>query len=125
VPGARRAGGFLVVHSISPGHFDQAGRNDLEHLRVCLEAANCFLAELVQQREVRMVLTNMERLLALHGWKPTGRLETEHQFSILSAIPIENIRDAARDEMVPLEDRKRLERFCSLRWPQAEAKRRG
>jgi hypothetical protein len=97
-------------------HFEQAARNDLEHLRVCLQAAKMFISELVQAGEVRSALWNCERLLTLHGLKATLRLEREHGFQVLSAIPIESIRRAA-DETTGIEkDRQRLAGFVARRW---------
>jgi hypothetical protein len=107
---------FVKLHALR--HFDQSGRNDLVHLRVCLKAANSFIAELLADNETRSVLSNCERLISLHGFKPTSRLESVHGFRVLSGIPIEAIRDSADNKARPLRDRERLAGFYAKRWPQ-------
>jgi hypothetical protein len=99
--------------------FDQTGRQDELHLRVSLVTANRFIAQLLREAKIKQVLWNVERLIAGSQNKPYQRLEARLGFKILSAIPIQQIREATGDNLSE-EDRNRLQNFQKLRWPQVE-----
>lgn len=56
----------------------------------------------------------MERLIAASQNKPYQRLEEELGFRILSAVPVEEIRNSTAAAL-PEEDRNRLRNFLKLR----------
>ena len=98
--------------------FDQTDRQDEMHLKVSLVTANRFIDQLLREAKIKQVLWNVERLIAGSQNKPYQRLEARHGFKILSAIPIQQIREAAGGDNLPEEDRNRLRNFQKLRWPQ-------
>ena len=99
-------------------HFSQDARNDEQHLRICLKTARRFLAEVLAQREIRQLFWNIERVIAAHRFKPYRKLEKTFGFNLLDAVPIEEIRTAAKGSDMPPEDQQRLSRFIDHRWPQ-------
>ncbi len=97
--------------------FNQENRFDALHLEVCLKCSRAFLSELLGQQEVRLVLRDCERLITAHeSSKAFRRLETEYQFSILSGIPVEAMKQASVDRDQSAENRARLSKFLELRW---------
>jgi hypothetical protein len=102
--------------------FDQTERQDEQHLRVSLATANHFISQLLREAKIKQVLWNIERLIAASQNKPYQRLEAQHGFKVLSAIPIQQIREAASGDSLPEEDRNRLRNFQKLRWPQVEGR---
>jgi hypothetical protein len=100
-------------------HFDQKERQDELHLRVCLNACQGFIAQLLRQQAIRAALWNCERLIEAHQRKPNTRLAARYDFNILAAVPVERIREASSDPALDPVARKRLVSFCNLRWPQA------
>ncbi len=98
--------------------FDQDGRQDELHLKTSLVTANHFITQLLEETKIKQVLWNVERLIGASQNKPYRRLEQKHGFEILSAIPIEQIQRAAANNLLPEEDRKRLQNFQRTRWPQ-------
>jgi hypothetical protein len=97
-------------------HFDQKEREDELHLRVCLQASNRFLQELLGQREVRQVLWNCERLIAAAHLKPYRRLQSQHKLDVLNGIPIDEMRRERASQNQSAEDRRRLSNFVNVRW---------
>jgi hypothetical protein len=102
-------------------HFDQKDRQDEKHLQVSLRASTAFLSELLQLGEVRHLLWNIERLIAASSLKAYKHLEEKHHFHLLSAVPIDRIREVAYASEPPLEDRPKLVSFLERRWPQIQA----
>jgi hypothetical protein len=98
--------------------FDQTERQDELHLKVSLVTANHFIGQLLREAKIKQVLWNVERLIAGSQNKPYQRLEAQHGFKILSAIPIQQIREAVSGNYLSEEDRNRLRNFQKLRWPQ-------
>lgn len=98
-------------------HFDQSDRQDKEHLLVCLEASGHYLKELLAVGHVKVVLREVERLISVQATKPAHRLERTHRFKLLSAIPIEAFRPAAKNPALPMIERQRLKNFLAKRWP--------
>ena len=101
--------------------FDQTDRQDESHLKVSLVTASCFLRQLLQEGKTKQVLWNVERLIAACQNKPYRRLEARHEFKILAAIPVPQIRQAISGDL-PEEDRRRLQNFLERRWPQVEGR---
>lgn len=101
--------------------FDQTERQDELHLNVSLVTANRFIGQLLREAKIKQVLWNVERIIACSQNKPYKRLEAQHGFKVLSAIPIQKIREAAGGESLPEEDHNRLRNFLKLRWPQVDA----
>jgi len=100
-------------------HFDQTDRQDLFHLQVSLRASELFIAEGLA-KDLRFALWNCNRLINAHRQKPNQRLEREHSFQILSAIPIISIQTAAQDTARPAEARKKLNNFLAIQWPRVK-----
>jgi hypothetical protein len=48
--------------------------------------------------------------------KPYRKLETQFNFDLLSAIPIDDLQRIAADQNQREEDRSRLANFVKLRW---------
>jgi hypothetical protein len=126
------AGNTKVISVLSPvslvmaklhamRHFDQKERQDEMHLAVSLRASCAFLSELLETREIRHMLWNIERLISAHALKPYRRLEEKHQFSILSGVPIEQLREASQTSELPSESREKLVHFLERRWAQVIA----
>ncbi len=88
------------------------------HLRICLKTARCFLIAAFQQVQLRVVLRNIERIVAMHRFKPYRRLEAALGFNLLDAVPIEEMKRAAESGSLSAEDAPRLDRFLTSRWPQ-------
>jgi hypothetical protein len=99
-------------------HFKQDAREDEFHLKISLQSSRGFLMELLEQREIRHLLWNCERLIAASQMKPYRGLEKHYHFEIKSAIPIKEIRSEAHGSRHRNEDRKRLENFAGKRWEQ-------
>ena len=91
--------------------FEQAGRQDELHLKTSLVTANSFIIQLLREAEIRQVLWNVERVIAASQIKPYQRLEEKHGFKILSAVPIQQIRESATGGVLPEEERNRLQKF--------------
>lgn len=98
--------------------YDQADRQDELHLKVSLLTSMPFIAQLLDQSNIREALWNVERLIAASRTKPYQRLESKHRFRILSAVPIPQIRAAASGTTITPEDRHRLKQFITKRWTQ-------
>jgi hypothetical protein len=96
--------------------YDQNDRQDELHLKVCLLTSHSFLVQLLREAKVKQVLWNIERLIAASQTKPYLRLQTERNFNILSAAPIEEIASATASSEISKEDRQRLEKFLNERW---------
>ena len=64
------------------------------------------------------MLWNVERLISASALKAYRRLEQHYQFSILSAIPIERIREVAYGTEPDLVEREKLGHFLERRWKQ-------
>ncbi len=105
-------------------HFKQEEREDELHLRISLEASRRFLVELLEQREIRQLLWNCERLIATSQLKPYRRLEKERGFAIISAVPIKEIRREAAGENQNHENRQRLKNFEEKRWRRLAGKKK-
>jgi hypothetical protein len=99
-------------------HFDQEHRQDEFHLRICLLTARQFLAEFLAQGNIRFVLSNIERLISFHRFKPYRRLEAALGFNLLEAVPVDEMRLTAQEQKLPPEGAQRLCRFLDQRWPQ-------
>lgn len=97
-------------------HFDQTHRNDEMHLHVCLQASARYIAELIERLEVREALWNCERLISTHELKATAKVEKNFHFTLLTGIPISDIRTASTDARQSSENRARLENFLTKRW---------
>lgn len=104
-------------------HFKQEHRQDKRHLIACLQASRMFLSQLLEQGEVRQVLWNIERLVRTGRLKATARLEAEHGFEVLSAVPLEALQTAAGDPTLDETKRATLVSFCEVRWPQVIARK--
>ena len=100
-------------------HFNQTDRRDLFHLQVSLRTSELFIAESLA-KDLRFALWNCNRLINAHRQKPNQRLEQEHAFQILSAIPINSVQTAARDTTGPAEARRKLENFLTIQWPRVK-----
>lgn len=98
-------------------HFDQADRQDEEHLRVCLESCRHYLGELLAGSHVRVALREVERLITAQGMKAFQKLEKARGFKVLSAIPIERFQRAAKEAALSAAERERLQNFLRKRWP--------
>jgi hypothetical protein len=99
-------------------HFSQEKRNDEQHLRICLQTARQFLAEILGQREIRPLFWNIERLISAHRFKPYRKLEQSLGFNLLEAVPVDEIRVAHESGDLSATDRERISRFLNQRWPQ-------
>jgi len=97
-------------------NFDQDGRDDEMHLRVCLAASRCFLNQIVSEAKIRMALWNIERLIAAHQFKPYKRLETQFRFNVLDGIPHDDILNHSTNPALDEADRNRLSQFLNVRW---------
>ncbi len=104
------------IHALR--HFAQKERQDEMHLRVSLQTSRAFITELLQQREIRHVFWNSERLIAVHQMKPYRRLEQDKGFNVLDAIPIDRIKCAADSPGLSEADKQKLTNFAERRWPQ-------
>jgi hypothetical protein len=100
--------------------YDQSGRQDEMHLKVSLLASHAFIAELAKNSEIRQVLWNVERLIAASQNKPYQRLEAQHGFKILSAVPTKEIAQVAASTEISNTDGERLHRFLNQRWPRVQ-----
>jgi len=100
--------------------FNQEERQDKLHLKTSLVTACHFIAQLLRDTQVKQVLWNIERLIAASQNKPYQRLEEEHEFKILSAVPLREIQEAVRSKSLPKDDLDRLHKFVTVRWPQVE-----
>jgi hypothetical protein len=98
--------------------YDQKARQDELHLKISLLNCNRFILELLKEGKARLVLWNIERLIAASQTKAYRRLEREHNFRLLSAVPLAEIQRASASGAMPEEDRNRLRQFLSVRWPQ-------
>jgi hypothetical protein len=76
---------------------------------------------LLQETKIKQALWNVERLIAASQNKPYQRLEAKHGFTVLSAIPIQQMM-AYSALALPEQDGNRLRNFLKLRWPQVEAR---
>jgi hypothetical protein len=94
-------------------HFSQEDRQDLVHLRVCLEASKAFIRQTLKQN-TRMALWNCNRLIDAYRQRPNRKMEQKHGFRILGAVPIDSIRTEA--ERGSQEDRDRLQKFLRIQW---------
>jgi hypothetical protein len=101
--------------------FDQAERQDELHLKVSLVTANRFIVQLLQETKIKQALWNIERLIAASQNKPYQRLEAKHGFTVLSAIPIQPMKESTTLAL-PEDDGNRLRNFLKLRWPQVEGR---
>ncbi len=106
-------------------HFNQETRQDELHLKVSIQAFRRFIMELVEAREVRLALWNWRRLVECHRTKPNRRLEKEHRFKILDAIPISEMRQESENPKQSMEAREKLKNFCRLHWPRVFKERIG
>jgi hypothetical protein len=106
-------------------HFDQKARQDELHLKVSLEASKRFITELLGAREAKEALWNCQRLIDCHHLKPSRRLEAQHQFNILDAIPIAQIQRESGNPEQPAEDREKLKKFWTVQWPRVSEDNRG
>jgi len=100
--------------------FDQEGRQDELHLKTSLVTTNYFITQLLRDTQIKQVLWNIERLIAASQNKPYQRLEKQHGFKVLSAVPLQHIQEAVRNKSLPEDDRNRLYNFQSIRWPQVQ-----
>lgn len=98
-------------------HFDQKARQDELHLKISIEASKRFIAELLRGREAKEALWNCQRLIDCHQMKPSRRLEAQHQFNILDAIPIAEIQQESQNPEQPPADREKLKKFWTFHWP--------
>ncbi|HEY3916020.1 MAG TPA: hypothetical protein VGN61_16150, partial [Verrucomicrobiae bacterium] len=78
-------------------HFDQKTRHDEQHLKVSIETSKRFIIESLESRHAKEVLWNCQRLINCHQLKSTRRLEAQHQFNILDAIPIGEIQRESKN----------------------------
>ncbi len=97
-------------------HFDQKARQDEMHLKVSIEASKRFITELLRAKEAKEALWNCQRLIDCHQMKPSRRLEAQHRFNILEAIPIAEIQQESRNPEQPAEDQEKLKKFCTFQW---------
>jgi hypothetical protein len=98
-------------------HFDQKSRHDEQHLKVSIETSKSFIIELIKGRKAKEALWNCQRLIDCHQLKPTRRLEAQHQFNILDAMPIGAIERESENPKQPAENREKLAKFCTVQWP--------
>lgn len=96
--------------------FDQKDRQDLLHVLVSLKASRSFISEAIRENP-RFGLWNCNRLIASQKHRPNRKLEREHGFQILSAIPIESIESVSCEEAIPETERARLCSFLKNQWP--------
>lgn len=101
--------------------FVQEQRQDLLHLQTSLLTAHHFIVQLLRDTQIKQVLWNIERLVTVSQIKPYRRLEKEHGFKILSAVPLREIGEVVRNEFLPGDDLNRLHKFLTVRWPQVES----
>lgn len=101
-------------------HFSQQDRQDLVHLRVCLETSKAFIQETLKQN-LRLALWNCHRLIDAHRQKPNRKMEQKHGFRILRAVPTDSLRAAS--EQGTEEDRDRLQKFLRIQWPRVTSPR--
>jgi hypothetical protein len=111
---------LVVVKLYNLRRFDQKDRQDLLHLQISLQSSRYFISEVIP-RDARFGLWNCHRLIDAQHSKANRRLEREHHFKILSAIPIESIQAAANDSRQTPDDRVRFEKFLTLEWPRIQA----
>lgn len=97
--------------------FDQANRQDEWHLRLSLATAARFVEDLLRQKEIKLALWNVERIIAASQHIRNRKLEQKFQFDLKSAVPIAAIERTATDPELLAEDRERLNRFLGARWP--------
>jgi hypothetical protein len=97
-------------------NFDQEGRQDELHLRVCLAASRFFLNQILADGNIRIALWNIERIISAHQFKPYKRLEKDLNFNVLEAIPLEGIRQFSTSPSLSEKDRERLSQFLEIRW---------
>jgi hypothetical protein len=110
---------LVIIKLYALRRFDQKDRRDLQHLRVSLQTARLFIAAALQEKP-QFSLWNCNRLIQAQRSKANRRLEHEHQFGILSAIPIESIQAASTNVTLPVEERIRLENFLKFQWPRIQ-----
>jgi hypothetical protein len=102
--------------------FGQEGRQDEQHLKTSPVTATRFIIQLLREAKIKLVLWNVERLIAASQNKPYQRLEKKHRFKVLSAIPIQQIRERATNDLLVEEDRKTPAEFSKGVWPQVEGR---
>ena len=89
---------------------NQAGRQDMKHVKLARLVTHEFYRELVGQKLVRDVLTGCERIAGLAMSEYGLRAWMQHQIECERAIPIEAIQAAAGHE-------PKLANFLERRWP--------
>jgi hypothetical protein len=100
------------------GNFDQEQRADKLHLMVIIECSARYISELLSREQTRPALHECERVIRAHLLKPTRRLEREHGFNLLDAIPVAAIQTKADTLPQDAVDHRRLRNFLQKRWPE-------
>lgn len=100
------------------GNFDQEQRADKLHLVVTIQCSARYISELLSREQVRVALHESERVIRAHFLKPTRRLEREHNFNLLDAIPIAAMKAEVDHSQQDTGDRERLRSFLEKRWPE-------
>jgi hypothetical protein len=99
-------------------NFDQEQREDKRHLLTSIVCTAEYVSELLSNKHIRLALHESERVIRAHLIKPTRRLEREHGFDLLDAIPIATIQANADDLQHDTDDHRRLRNFLQKRWPE-------
>lgn len=104
---------LLLVKLHGLRHFEQEGRNDLSHVRSCIQTSSRFIAEMSENPKA--TLWNCNRILHASTLKPYVKLASTHGFRLLDAIPVEEIEKMSRDESHP--GSKVFRGFLENQWP--------
>jgi hypothetical protein len=94
---------------------NQAGRQDLKHIRLSALCVRELLRESVQREGARQLLTSLERLAGVASEEHGIRLHLEHGISLEDIIPWTPVRAAIGSS-------PKIAAFLDRRWPQLEAR---
>jgi hypothetical protein len=96
-------------------NFEQAHRQDLYHLRVCLSVCRPFIDEALR-RSVQTGLWYCERLIRNSLRQNNQKVMTRHQLEWKLSIPLSTVELLLASEAMPSRERERLRNFLEKRW---------
>jgi len=99
-------------------NFDQEQREDKFHLMVSIACSAHYISELLSRKHIRLALRECERVIRARSLKATRRLESQHAFNLLDAIPIAAMKAEADHSQQDTSDHGRLRSFLEKRWPE-------
>jgi hypothetical protein len=99
-------------------HFDQEQREDKRHLLISIVCSAHYISELLSGKHIRLALQECERVIRVHLLKSTRRLQSEHGFNLLDAIPVAAMKAEMDHSQQNTNDHRRLRNFFEKRWPE-------